>query len=164
MTESVWLRALRRRSIPLWADCAIALLLFTGAAIWGAAHWKHSTAAGQPFYYQYYFEPAVMIAFGMGFVVAQPQVPAMVEFLWRRADRFSCDAILPGTKLGTDGLFQAPWRYLMFAVGYSWRLLGVSWSGLGPLFGVLFGATIAAAYAIVRLGAGPLLALLCAAD
>jgi hypothetical protein len=162
VTESVWVRAFRRRSVPLWVDCTIALLLFTGAAVWGTAHWKHSTVSGQPFYYQNYFEPAVMIACGKGFVVAQPQVPAMVEFLWRRADRFSCDAIPPGANLGTEGLYQAPWRYLMFAVGVSWRVLGVSWSGLGPLFGALFGLTIAAAYAIVRLGAGPLLAVLCA--
>src|SRR5260221_9485084 len=50
----------------------------------------------------------------------------------------------------------------MFAVGLSWRVLGVSWSGLGPLFGALLGLTIAAGYAIVRLGAGPLIAMLCA--
>lgn len=149
-----------RRTVPLRVDCAIVVLLFVSAAFWGTTHWKRSVAAGQPFYYQQYFEPAVMIACGKGFVVAQPQVPAMSPFLARRVDRFSCDAIPPAAILGTDGLYQASWRYLMFAVGLSWRLLGVSWSGLGPLFGVLFGATIAAAYAILRLGAGPLLALL----
>jgi hypothetical protein len=75
-------------------------------------------------------------------------------------DRFSCDAIPRGATLGTEGLYQGPWRYLMFAVGIAWRLLGVSWSGLGPLFGTLFGATIAVAYAIFRLGMSPVFAAL----
>ena len=157
-----WMLIVRRRTVPLRVDCAIALLLFAGAAIWGTAHWKRAVAAGQPFYYQLYFEPAVMIACGRGFVVAQPQVPAMVPFLWRRVDGFSCADIPAGTVLGTEGLYQAPWRYLMLTVGLAWRVLGVSWSGLGPLFGALFGATIAAAYCIVRLGAGPFFAALCA--
>jgi hypothetical protein len=150
--------ALRRRTVPLWIDCTIALLLFLSAGIWGTVSWKRSVTGGQPFYYQHYFEPAVMIACGKGFVVAQPQVPAMGLFLGRQVDRFSCDAIPRSTTLGTEGLYQGPWRYLMFAVGGAWRLLGVSWSGLGPLFGTLFGATIAGAYAIFRLGTSPVFA------
>jgi hypothetical protein len=149
-----------RRETPLWLDGAIALLLFAGAATGGLSYWKRIVAAGQPFYYQNYFEPAVMIGCGKGFVVARPQVPAMVPFLWRQVDRFSCDAIAPDAPLGTDDMFQqGSWRYLMLAVGFTWRLFGVSWSALGPLFAVLFGATIASAYAIFRLGMSPLLAV-----
>jgi hypothetical protein len=127
-----------------WIDGTIAVLLFVGAAIGGMSYWKGAVATGQPFYYQIYFEPAVMIGCGKGFVVARPQVPAMVPFLLRQVDRFSCDAIAADAPLGTDDMFQlGSWRYLMLAVGYPWRLFGVSWSALGPLFAVLFGATTA---------------------
>jgi hypothetical protein len=156
---ATWTFALRRRAVPLWIDCSIALLIFLGAGVWGTVSWKRSIIGGQPFYYQHYFEPAVMIACGKGFVVAQPQVPAMVPFLWRQVDQFSCDVIPPGVRLGTEGLYQAPWRYLLYVVGFAWRLLGVSWSGMGPLFGSLFGATIAGAYAIFRLGMSPAFAV-----
>jgi hypothetical protein len=136
------------------------LVLFVGAATGGMSYWKGAVATGQPFYYQIYFEPAVMIGCGKGFVVARPQVPAMVPFLLRQVDRFSCDAIGPDAPLGTDDMFQlGSWRYLMLAVGYTWRLFGVSWSALGPLFAVLFGATIASFYALFRLGMSPLLAV-----
>ena len=138
----------------------IALLLFGGAAICGLSYWKGAVAAGQPFYYQNYFEPAVMIGCGKGFVVARPQVPAMVPFLWQQADRFSCGAIPADAPLGTEDMFQqGPWRYLMLAVGYTWRVFGVSWSALGPLFALLFGATIASLYGILRLGMSPALAV-----
>jgi len=146
--------------MSLWIDGAIALLLFIGAAMGGMSYWKRAVAAGQPFYYQNYFEPAVMIGCGKGFVVARPQVPAMVPFLWRQVDRFSCDAIAADAPLGTEDMFQqGSWRYLMLAVGYTWRLFGVSWSALAPLFAVLFGATIASLYAIFRLGMGYVLAV-----
>jgi hypothetical protein len=116
-------------------------------------------APHQPFYYQNYFEPAVMIGCGRGFVVARPQVPAMVPFLWRQAETFSCEAIPPDAPLGTDDMFQqGSWRYLMLTVGYTWRLFGVSWRALGPLFGVMFGASIAALYGVFRFGMGPALA------
>jgi hypothetical protein len=149
-----------RLGTPLWLDGLIALLLFIGAATGGLSYWKHIVAAGQPFYYQNYFEPAVMIGCGKGFVVARPQVPAMVPFLWRQADHFSCDAIAPDAPLGTEDMFQqGSWRYLMLAVGFTWRLFGVSWSALGPLFAAFFGATIAAVYAVFRLGMTPALAV-----
>jgi hypothetical protein len=148
------------RVTGLWFRRSIvALLLLSAAWIWGTLYWNKTYAAGvRPFFYQNYFEPAVMIACGKGFVVAQPQVPAMVPFLWRQAERFSCDAIPADAKLGTDGLYQGTWRYLLFTVGIAWRVLGVSWSGLGPLFGLLFAATILTAYAIFRLGMSPPLA------
>jgi hypothetical protein len=151
---------LRRQETPLWLDVLIAVLLFAGAATGGLSYWKRTVAGGQPFYYQNYFEPAVMIGCGKGFVVARPQVPAMVPFLWRQADRFSCDAIPPDAPLGTDDMFQqGSWRYLMLAVGFTWSLFGVSWSALGPLFAALFGAAIASLYAVFRLGMAPALAL-----
>ena len=143
-------------------DGLVGAALFLAAAIWGTSYWHRAVATGMPFFYQLYFEPAVMVACGKGFVVAQPQIPAMTAFLHQRQDRFSCDAIPPDAVLGTRDLFQGAWRYLLLTVGGAWRVLGVSWSGLGPLFGLLFGATIAAVYAVCRLGMGPPVATACA--
>ena len=157
------LSTLFRRSAPIWADVAIAGALFVGFSLWAVGYWKSVTTHGQPFYYQLYFEPAVMVACGKGYVVARPQVPAMVDFLTQRVDAFSCAAIPANAPLGTEDMFQfGSWRYLMLTVAATWRVFGVAWSALGPLFGVLFGATIAASYAIFRLGMGPLLAVICA--
>jgi len=159
-STSIWTGAFRREGFPWWLDGSIAIALFVALGIWGTGYWQRTAGRGQPYYYQIYFEPAVMIACGKGFVVARPQVPEMVAFLQRRVDRFSCDSIGPDVRLGSDEVFQVgSWRYLMLTVGYAWRLLGVSWSGLGPLFGTLFGATIATAYAVFRLGMNPMLAL-----
>ena len=106
---------------------------------------------------------AVMVACGRGFLVAQPQPPALRAFLHEEIDRFSCDQLPPDVHIGTEGLYQRPWRYLMTSVGLAWRLLGISWSGLGPLFGVFYGATTVLAYALFRQVAGRLASLVCAA-
>ena len=139
----------RRIDIPLVA------VLMLGCGIWGNLSWQRSSANGLPFFYQTYFEPAVMIACGHGFVVAQPQIPAMTAFLEQRVDRYSCGDIPAGTSLGATGLYQGAWRYLLFTVGGAWRVLGISWSGLGPLFGLLFAVSAAALYAVFRLGMTP---------
>jgi hypothetical protein len=133
-------------------------VLFVGAGIGSYRYWTRVVAQGQPFYYQIYFEPAVMIGCGKGFVVARPQVPEMVPFLLRQTDRFSCDSIRGDAPLTTDDMFQqGSWTYLMLAVGWTWRLFGVAWSALGPLFGVLFGLSIACSYGVFRLGMGRVL-------
>jgi hypothetical protein len=151
----------QRESNP-WVDCSLLVMVLLCSGVWGSISWHRSTAAGLPFFYQNYFEPAVMIACRKGFVVAQPQIPAMTAFLAQQVDRFSCDAIPSGAILGAPGWSQEAWRYLMFMVGWAWRVLGVSWSGLGPLFALLFAVTIGALYAVFRLGMSPWLAALCA--
>jgi hypothetical protein len=70
----MWTLAIRRRGLPFWVDGVIALLLLVVSGVLGTAYWKRTVANGQPFYYQLYFEPAVMVACGKGFVVARPQV------------------------------------------------------------------------------------------
>jgi hypothetical protein len=148
------------RVAGVWIDGVIVVVMLTLATIAGSWSWNRSVARSPAFFYQSYYEPAVMVACGKGFVVAQPQVPAMAAFLEQRVDRFSCDDIPPDAKLGTEGLYQTPWRYLMVAVGLAWRILGISWSGMGPFFGTLFAVTIAAGYGIFRLGMGRPLAVL----
>ena len=152
-------------SLPgrLAIEAVVAISLFSAAAKWGSWYWHESLVIGRhPFFYQLYYEPAVMVACGKGFVIAQPQVPEMTRFLTEQTQSFDCADIPASTRLTSEGLYQGSSRYLMTAVGWTWRSVGVSWRKLGPFAGVLFGLTIVAAYAIFRLGMGRVLAVLCA--
>jgi hypothetical protein len=134
-------------------EAVVVALLFVSTGIWGTVYWKRSLQAGrQPGFYQSYFEPAVMLVCGRGFLLAHPPVPAVVDFLEMKTDHLSCAEIPPSTGVSDYGLYQKTWLYLMLTVALTWKLLGISWSGMGPLFGVLFGATIVAVYGILRIG------------
>lgn len=152
-----------RVSSRVRAEIALVVLLAIGSGIWGTMFWKRWIAAGNvPSFYQLYFEPAVMIACGKGFAVSRPeQPPSLADFLWMRRDSFDCRDIPPTLIVDQRGLYQGAWRYLMFAVGWAWKVLGISWSGMGPLFGLMFGVVIVFAYGIFRLGMGPVAAVLC---
>jgi len=133
-------------------EAALVAVLFVTASVWGTVYWKRSLQAGrQPQFYQSYFEPAVMLVCGHGFLVADPPVRAVADFLAMKTDRLSCGDIPPSTGLSDYG-YQKAWLYLMLTVALTWKLLGISWSGMGPLFGVLFAGTIVAAYGIFRIG------------
>jgi hypothetical protein len=134
-------------------NAVVIALLFVSASVWGTVYWNRSLQAGrQPGFYQSYFEPAVMLVCGRGFLLAHPPVPAVVDFLEMKTDHLSCADIPPSTGVSDYGLYQKTWLYLMLTVALTWKLLGISWSGMGPLFGVLFGATIVAVYGILRIG------------
>ena len=110
-------------------EAAIVVLLFVSSSVWGTIYWNRSFQAGrQPQFYQAYFEPAVMLACGRGFLLAHPPVPAVQNFLQQRTDRLSCDEIPKSTGLSDYGLYQRTWLYLMLAVALTWKLLGVSWT------------------------------------
>src|SRR5512138_3097312 len=134
-------------------EAGLVALLFVATSVWGTVYWKRSLQAGRrPQFYQSYFEPAVMLACGRGFLLAHPSVPAVADFLAMKTDRLSCTDIPKTANLNEYGLYQKTWLYLMLTVALTWKILGVSWSGMGPLFGILFGATIVAAYGIFRVG------------
>jgi hypothetical protein len=146
------------------ADAILAVVIFTLSAIWGGAFYsRYIRTGGHPFFYQTYFEPAVMVACGQGFLVAHPQPPAVRAFLFQETDRFSCDELPRDLKVGPQGLYQRPWRYLMTTVAIVWKVLGISWSGLVPLFGLFFAATTVLVYALARLMVGRIAASACAA-
>jgi hypothetical protein len=148
---------------PRRADAGVAAAIFIAAAVWGALFYgRYIKSGGHPFFYQTYFEPAVMLACGKGFAVAHPQPAAVRAFLFQATDRFVCGDLPADLRTGTEGLYQRPWRYLMTAVAVTWMAVGISWSGLAPLFGVLYGATTALAYALCRLLAGRVVAIGCA--
>lgn len=150
-----WLRRL--------AEPVLIAVLALGAAVWGTRFWNEWTRQGnQPEFYQIYFEPAVMVACHRGFLISDHQPKALEDFLWRRRDALDCAELPSDLNLSTKNMYQGAWTYLQYMVGFSWRALGVSWSRMGPLFGVLFGTVLALAYGIFRIGMGPVLATACA--
>lgn len=156
-------RAVRSRAGAVLLDAAIAVTILIAATNWGTWYWNRSLALGRrPFFYQLYFEPAVMVACGKGFVVSQPQVPAIGAFLSEQTQSFDCSQIPAGTTLRSENLFQNAYRYLMMATGMTWRVTGISFQRLAPLAGVLFGVAITAAYGLFRLGMGRVISALLA--
>ncbi len=138
-------------------DALIVLVLLAASSIWAARFWNTWTArGGQPVFYQSYFEPAVMMACGRGFVVSMHQPKPLEDFLSLRTDTFNCADLPAHLELDPDHVYQAAWLYLETAVGWTWKIVGISWSRMAPLFGLLFGIDIALTYAICRLAAGRL--------
>lgn len=144
-------------------DIVLAGLLCAVSGVWGAHFWKTWTSQGnRPEFYQSYYEPAVMVACGKGFVTSSPQPSGLADFLERRRDSFDCEELPQGLVVGRNGLVTEAWTYLQYTVGWSWRILGISWSGMSPLFGLFFGVVTSLVYGISRLGMGRPLASLCA--
>lgn len=144
-------------------ESAIVLMLVIASSWWAAQFWNTWTSrGGQPVFYQSYFEPAVMVACGKGFVASLHQPQSLQDFLSLRRDAFDCRELPDDLRLGREYVYQGAWFYLQTTVGWAWRALGISWSGLGPLFGCFFGAVIALAYGVFRLGMNRGLAVMCA--
>jgi hypothetical protein len=146
-----------------WIELAIVVALIAGSAVWATRFWNAWTAhGGEPVFYQNYFEPAVMVACGKGFVVTRgPRPQVLDDFLNRRRDAMTCRDLPVDLPVNRDGIATGAWIYLQTTVGWAWRVLGISWSRMGPLFGLLFGIVVALAYGLYRLGMGRLVALVC---
>lgn len=141
-------------------EVGLFLLVVFAAGWWGTHYIRASTVAGRPVgFYSHLFEPALMTACGRGFHLSVETPPAVTRFLSQADDRFSC-ASLPANLPMRQGLVaQGSWLYLMLLVAAGWKVLGFSWSGLPPLFGLMFGLGSACAYLLFRFGMGRLLAL-----
>jgi hypothetical protein len=134
------------------AEALIVAALFAVSAWWGSRQViAFVERGGTPSFYQQYFEPAVMLACDRGFTVAEGRRPAMVDdFLAQRTDSVDCDRLPPDLAVGTRNVYQYGWFYLMATVAVAWKIVGVSWSGLAPLFGVLFGLVVVLTYGLFR--------------
>ena len=164
-------------------DVAVAAGLFVVAATlamiycasWGGdpLFWRNTT-----------FMQAIMWVCGHGYENPMvSDVPGLAEFLDGQTDCFDCEQIPDDVRViphDTSGMTfdeidryhpQAqfpgflPWQryhlYLVWAALLCWSVLGVSWSALLPLAGVLYGATVATSYGLFRLGMHRGVALFC---
>ena len=102
------------------------------------------------------YAAAVAFGCGRGFVdLGYELTPGLHDFLTVKSDRFSCAELPAAVPEARANFTQGLYRYLMMTVGLVWRIRGeVSWSGLWPLFGFVYGCTVAAAYALFRTAIG----------
>jgi hypothetical protein len=147
-------------------DAIIAALLLAASAVFGS--WYASsvvTGGGRPGFYQEQFGPAVMLACGHGYVNPESgRSQALDEFLNVQTSAMVCSGDLARINRLPLTSMQRAFRYLISTVGWTWRIeRRVTWTGLIPLYGLLYGLTIALAYAIFRQGMGRIVAGLTAA-
>lgn len=119
------------------------------------------SAGVRPYFYQSNFEPAVMMACGRGFGVAQSPPAALVEFLAEHRDRFDCAEIASATAAPLTAAAHANWYYLYGATAAVWKITGVSWTAVDFLSALLAGVATAMLFGLFRLlcGAGTSAAL-----
>jgi hypothetical protein len=136
-----------RRSLVVETALGTALLVLGFAVgLFASRHYTESAV-----FYQEEFGPAVMIASGHGFVETVPQPgSALADFLAVRRPSLSTSDVTNVVVRPPDQ-FQEGTRYLLLAVGYVWRILGISWVNVSVVGAVLFGLSIVACYAICRI-------------
>lgn len=113
-----------------------------------------------PEFYQREFAPAVMFACGHGLTNIGGHPEALQSFLSLQTDLFSCSELGSNFQERPMNGFQATSAYLLLSVGLIWKIFGVSWDALQVLYGVFFGATLTAAYVLLRTTVKTPLALL----
>lgn len=135
------------------SEAAWVAIIAVIAGWWGTRYVTQFRASGgTQSFYQEYFEPAVMAACGRGFVSAVQVPPALDDFLHQRTDSFDCAQLPADAPLNpASSVYQYAWFYLMWMVALFWKIAGISWSGMAPLFGALFATVIVLAYVIFRL-------------
>jgi hypothetical protein len=134
-------------------DALIAGIILAFGIALGAVYRKaYDDASGPQDLPKREFGAAVAMACGHGYVnPGYVLTPALDAFLADRSDRLACSdlpAALPPMDLNAT---QRLYRYLMMSAGLVWRVTGVSWRGLAPLYAIAYGATLVAAYGIFRL-------------
>ncbi|HOH28940.1 MAG TPA: hypothetical protein PLC40_04645 [Candidatus Hydrogenedentes bacterium] len=98
------------------------------------------------------FVPAIMIAAGRGFYVTDiDAVPGLRAFVNYESARFDVAAIPQEAALESPGRGYQWLRYMLYTVGYIWKIFGVSWKSLAILILVMLGISAFAVYGISRL-------------
>ena len=146
------------------SDRKVAALLFLLGALFAIACLQaQMRACGCPYLTEHeIFGRAVMVASGRGFVWPPAEaIPGLDDFLAHKTASFDPRSIPPEVKASSwDESVSGYHRYLVYAIGLTWRLLGISWASIQYLMGILFGATIAIGYGLLRLGMNRLVSFL----
>lgn len=143
-------------------ELAAVLTMCVAAYMVGVGTVDDAIGAGRaPFFYQSEFAPAVLAACGLGYHNTRAsEIPPLESFLGQREDRFDCRVLSQQPpRIRTLDSFQGISRYLELSVSLLWRVRGVSWTAIRPLFGVFFAITVVATYGLFRVAAGPILSL-----
>lgn len=129
-----------------WFWVAVVFLLAVIVAEYKVSKWTE-----KPFFYQSFFEPAVMVACDRGFYANASGANAkLADFLNLKTDVFSCSD-LPTTMQLTENFSGRGWYYMMHATGYLWKITGIQWKTLDRLVVFFYGLTSVFAFLIFRL-------------
>jgi len=127
-------------------------LIVTGLLVFGVSVGSFASRQymEEPRFYQNEFGPAVMVAVGRGFVnpVVAPGSP-LAEFLTLKRPALSVSD-LAGVDVGPLDQFQYGTRYLITALGYAWRMSGISWAAVSVLAAALCALGLVACYVFCR--------------
>lgn len=98
------------------------------------------------------FVPAIMIAAGRGFYVTNiDAVPGLRAFVDYQSARFDVAAIPREVVLESPGRGYQWLRYMLYTVGYIWKIFGVSWNVMAILILIMLCVSAFAVYGISRL-------------
>lgn len=128
----------------------IALCLYSFSAT--IDHIGDQRAQGQqPFFYQSYFEPAVLVACGheFGTLPDGKRSESLVSFLNLKSLKFDCRD-LPSQPEILKPKHLGQWMYMMQAVATTWKIFGVDWIAVDKLAGLFVAVSFAALYGIFR--------------
>ena len=158
------IKVLAQKSSPCLADLILMVAIFTIGIVVGTLNFSAFIKSGEkPEFHQPQFSPAVMLACGFGYTRPSSPINSLTDFLQVKVDTFTCDKIPSDLPVIEPIRFALVHRYLISLVGISWIILGkISWSGLAPMFGVLFSLVVTLTYCIFRLGMRRFLAMLAA--
>src|SRR3954465_15144816 len=113
------------------------VILALGIAIGAVYRKAYDDADGVQDFPTREFGAAVAMACGHGFVNPGYELtPALDEFLTNRRERLSCSdlpAVMPALELNAT---QRLYRYLMMSAALAWKVTGVSWKGLYPIYAI----------------------------
>lgn len=130
------------------SDQAALAGLFTFGAIIGAAY---ILTVKNAFFYQQFAPEMVMWACGRGLVYVVDKPPALLAFLLGQQPSLDCRVLDLVHQTQAPGFFVQKQLYLDMLVSLLWRIFGVRYSALWPLFAVLHGAYAAGCFAFARL-------------
>lgn len=131
----------------------IATELVVVAALLAAGFWygrfASINALTHPDYH--YLIPAASVAVGKGFhAPVQVDGTPLGEFIAARAPAVAW-ADATAMQVGPPDQFHQSARYLIYVVGYWWRIVGISWAGMADVAGGLHAMAVLGCYFLLRL-------------
>lgn len=154
---------IRLRSIPL--DVKLAVFVFMLASI---AAWAYTGFTGVTPGLQYgvdgdMFVPPAMFASGNGLYDLNLKPARLQEFLDHKIPAYSPIETIPSSSLSsiTNNKFLVDRYYLLYMIGWIWRIFGISWASLNIVGILFFGLLGVLAFGLFRLGLNRILSLIC---
>ena len=151
------MHCLRGRDILI----AVAVFLAVAAFSWGYLSRANLTTGPQYAIHGEMLVPPLLFAAGHGFHSLAGPNAAVHDFVSHKTASFSPAQLPEPLELvPITGKFLYDRLYLLYAIGLTWRLFGISWGALNILIAGIHGVIALLSYLLFRLGMGRILSLL----